>query len=64
MPLDLVPDFLPAVGYLDDAAVIILTLRWLLRTVGREALEVHWPGPDSSLQVVLRLVGARDRRAS
>src|SRR3954454_6691666 len=64
MPFDLVPDFVPVIGYLDDAIVVILTFRWLLRTVGPERLEVHWPGPDSSLQVVLRLAGARDRGES
>jgi uncharacterized membrane protein YkvA (DUF1232 family) len=59
MPFDLAPDFFPVVGYLDDAIVIILTVRWLVRTVGPERLKMHWPGPDSSLQVVLRLAGVR-----
>lgn len=60
MPFDLVPDFLPVVGYLDDAIVVILTLRWLLRRVGAECIKLQWPGPASSLQVVLRLAGAAD----
>jgi uncharacterized membrane protein YkvA (DUF1232 family) len=64
MPVDLVPDFLPIVGYLDDAVVLILTLRWLMQAVGPERLEVHWPGPDSSLRVVLRLARAPERRRS
>jgi uncharacterized membrane protein YkvA (DUF1232 family) len=59
MPIDLVPDFLPVVGYLDDAIVVILTLRWLVRTVGADRLKAQWPGPESSLHVVLRLAGAR-----
>jgi uncharacterized membrane protein YkvA (DUF1232 family) len=57
MPLDLVPDFLPVVGYLDDAIVVALVLRWLLRTIEPQRLQLQWPGPDSSLQVVLRLAG-------
>ena len=54
-PIDLVPDFLPVIGYLDDAVVILLTLRWLLRVVGPEPVKEHWPGPRSSLDVLLRV---------
>jgi uncharacterized membrane protein YkvA (DUF1232 family) len=57
-PIDLVPDFVPGVGHLDDALLVALSLRWLLRTSGREAIERHWPGPQSSLQLVLRIAGS------
>lgn len=56
MPIDLVPDFVPVAGQLDDAIVVAVVLRRVLR--GQPGL-VHelWPGPPSSLAVVLRLVG-------
>jgi uncharacterized membrane protein YkvA (DUF1232 family) len=55
MPLDLVPDFIPVVGQLDDALLVGLTLRSLVRSTGPELLREHWPGPPSSLELVLRL---------
>ena len=61
LPFDLVPDFIPVAGQIDDALVVALTLRAVLRGCGTELLREHWPGPESSLAVVLRLVGATDR---
>jgi uncharacterized membrane protein YkvA (DUF1232 family) len=60
-PFDLVPDFIPIAGQIDDAVVVALALRAVLRGSGTELLREHWPGPESSLAVVLRLVGATDR---
>jgi uncharacterized membrane protein YkvA (DUF1232 family) len=61
-PLDLVPDFIPVLGQLDDALVVALALRALVRGAGPELLTEHWPGPDASLRTVLRLAGAgKDR---
>ena len=57
VPIDLVPDFLPVVGYADDAIVIALVLRSVTRTAGPEALEEHWPGTPEGLAAVRRLVG-------
>lgn len=57
MPFDLIPDFIPVAGYLDDAVIVALALRWVLRGGGRELIDEHWPGPQSSLSVVLRLSG-------
>jgi uncharacterized membrane protein YkvA (DUF1232 family) len=54
MPIDLVPDFIPVAGQLDDAIVAGLALRAVLRGAGPELLREHWPGPEASLQVVLR----------
>jgi uncharacterized membrane protein YkvA (DUF1232 family) len=57
-PIDLIPDFLPIAGQLDDALLAGLALRAVLRGGGEELVREHWPGPQSSLEVVLRLAGA------
>jgi uncharacterized membrane protein YkvA (DUF1232 family) len=56
-PLDLVPDIVPVAGQLDDAILVALVLRTVLRAVGAGLLAEHWPGPAASLRVVERLVG-------
>lgn len=55
LPFDLVPDFIPVAGQLDDAIVVALVLRSVLRAGGPELLDEHWPGPERSLAVVRRL---------
>jgi uncharacterized membrane protein YkvA (DUF1232 family) len=55
MPFDLVPDFIPIAGQLDDAIVVALVLQIVLRSGGPELLREHWPGPQESLAVVARL---------
>jgi uncharacterized membrane protein YkvA (DUF1232 family) len=56
-PFDLVPDFIPVAGYLDDALFVALTLRAVLRGTGGELLREHWPGPESSLALLPRFAG-------
>jgi uncharacterized membrane protein YkvA (DUF1232 family) len=56
LPFDLVPDFIPVAGQLDDAIVVALVLRSVLRSAGDGLLSEHWPGPQSSLDVLRRLV--------
>ena len=55
MPIDLVPDFIPVAGQLDDAIVVALVLRAILRSGGEELLREHWPGPPRSLELIRRL---------
>ncbi len=55
MPLDLVPDVIPVAGQLDDVLLVVLVLRRLARTAGSELLREHWPGPEASLRVLLRV---------
>ena len=56
-PLDLVPDFLPVIGYADDVVVVAWALRSVVRRAGHEALERHWPGQPAGLAEVSRLAG-------
>lgn len=57
LPIDLIPDVIPVIGWADDAIVIALVLRSVVRTAGVEALERHWPGTPDGLAVVRRLAG-------
>jgi uncharacterized membrane protein YkvA (DUF1232 family) len=54
-PVDLVPDVVPVIGQLDDAALVALVLRYVTRKAGRDLVAELWPGGDAGLQVVLRL---------
>jgi len=54
-PLDLVPDFIPVAGQLDDAIIVALVVRSVLRSAGPELLREHWPGPVGSLNVIERM---------
>jgi uncharacterized membrane protein YkvA (DUF1232 family) len=55
MPFDLIPDFIPVAGQLDDAAAVAATLAYLVRRSGREVVEDHWPGSPRGLRVILVL---------
>jgi uncharacterized membrane protein YkvA (DUF1232 family) len=57
LPFDLVPDFIPVAGQIDDALVVFFALRAVLRGSGSDLISKHWPGPDRSLALVLRFAG-------
>lgn len=57
MPIDLIPDFIPVAGALDDAILVAFVLRTVFRGAGRALVQEHWPGPSPSLDVMLRLAG-------
>jgi uncharacterized membrane protein YkvA (DUF1232 family) len=59
MPIDLVPDMIPVIGWADDLVVAALVLRSVLRASGADAVARHWPGTDDGLRAVLALAGHR-----
>src|SRR5215468_7749942 len=56
-PVDLVPDFIPVIGYADDAIIVAAVLRSVARHAGIEAVERHWPGTRDGFAALCRLTG-------
>jgi uncharacterized membrane protein YkvA (DUF1232 family) len=54
LPFDLVPDFVPVLGHADDAVVVALVLRSVVRHAGAAALDRHWPGTPEGLAALRR----------
>jgi uncharacterized membrane protein YkvA (DUF1232 family) len=59
IPFDVVPDFVPVLGYADDAIIATLVLRSVVRRAGAPAVRRHWPGTDDGLAALARLTGLR-----
>jgi uncharacterized membrane protein YkvA (DUF1232 family) len=64
LPFDLVPDVIPVIGYADDALVVALVLRAVVRRAGVDALARHWPGSPDGLAAVCRLARLPDTRSA
>jgi uncharacterized membrane protein YkvA (DUF1232 family) len=54
-PIDLIPDFIPVVGQLDDALLVMAMFGYVARGGGREVVTELWPGSQAGLRVVLAL---------
>lgn len=54
-PIDLIPDFVPVLGQLDDALLVVAVLGYVARCAGREVVAELWPGSEAGLRVVLKL---------
>jgi len=55
MPFELVPDFIPVAGQLDDAILVAIAIAYVARSAGRDVVADLWPGSERGLRVVLSL---------
>jgi uncharacterized membrane protein YkvA (DUF1232 family) len=64
LPIDLIPDFIPVLGYADDAIIVTIVLRSVARRAGVGAVRLHWPGTDDGFIALARLTGLPDSTPS
>jgi uncharacterized membrane protein YkvA (DUF1232 family) len=57
LPIDLITDFIPVLGYADDAIIIVAVLRSAVRRAGLDAVRKHWPGTEDGFAALSRLTG-------
>ncbi|MGP3934091.1 YkvA family protein [Nonomuraea sp. KM88] len=57
LPIDVVPDFIPVLGYADDAIIVVAVLRSVVRRAGIDVVRRHWPGTDDGFAALTRLTG-------
>lgn len=56
-PVDLIPDFVPVLGYADDAVLVTVVLRAVVRRAGIDVVRAHWPGTEDGFAALSRLTG-------
>ncbi len=57
-PIDLIPEFIPVLGPLDDVVVAVVAMRYVRRRVGVEDLRRRWTGTDDGFALLLRVIGS------
>lgn len=57
-PIDLIPEFIPVLGPLDDVVVAVVAMRYVRRRLGVEALRAAWPGTPDGFALLLRVIGS------
>jgi uncharacterized membrane protein YkvA (DUF1232 family) len=56
-PIDLIPEFVPGLGPLDDVIVAMVAMRYVRRRIGAERIRERWPGSEDGLRLLLRVIG-------
>jgi uncharacterized membrane protein YkvA (DUF1232 family) len=64
IPIDIIPDFVPVLGYADDAIIVVLVLRSVCRRISFDELGAAWPGTDDGFAALKRLVKPRTANRS
>jgi uncharacterized membrane protein YkvA (DUF1232 family) len=61
IPIDLIPDFIPVLGYADDAIIVTAVLRSVVGRARLDAVRKQWPGTDEGFAAATRLTGVNRR---
>ncbi len=56
-PIDLIPEFVPGLGPLDDVIVAIVAMRYVRRRIGIDGIRARWAGSDEGLRLLVRVIG-------
>ena len=57
-PIDLIPEFIPGLGPLDDVIVAIVAMRYARRRIGIDGISARWTGSDDGLRLLVRVIGS------
>src|SRR5215204_497800 len=57
-PIDLIPEFIPGLGPLDDVLVAIVALRYVRRRIGIDGISARWTGTEDGLRLLVRVIGS------
>jgi uncharacterized membrane protein YkvA (DUF1232 family) len=57
-PIDLVPEFIPVIGWADDVVFMMFAIDRLIERAGPEIVEEHWDGPGDLLGLIREVMGA------
>ena len=57
-PIDLIPEFIPVLGPIDDVVVAVVAMRYVRRRVGIEDLRRRWTGTDDGFALLVRVIGS------
>ena len=56
-PIDLIPEFIPGIGPLDDVIVAIVAMRYVRRRIGIDAIRARWSGSEDGMRLLARVIG-------
>jgi uncharacterized membrane protein YkvA (DUF1232 family) len=57
-PIDLIPEFIPVLGPIDDVIVAVIAMRYVRRRIGVEDLRRRWAGTDDGFELLIRVIGS------